>query len=189
MDYYQNTAISIDTLFAIVPLAPFRHTPGVVFDLVPRSLITRINAIDRVMHESAAISPGPIGATQRPWYMHPHQDDNLIVMHGTRHVDLYRKPHGRIESFEVTPDRISRNGTILHQGAAMLVWPSGVFHRIQSGTTGSASLNFAVHYQGFDIRNNFNIYDLDPESGVFRVIRRGEEDQQAYTEVTPTETG
>ena len=60
----------------------------------------------------------------------------------------------------------------------MLVWPCGVFHRIQSDKqTGSASLNFGVRYDGFDIRTNFDIYDLDPATGEHRMIRAGYLDQ------------
>jgi hypothetical protein len=61
----------------------------------------------------------------------------------------------------------------------MLVWPCGVFHRIVScPEQGSSSVNFAVHTYGFDIRTNFNIYDLDTESGQFKVIRAGYLDQK-----------
>lgn len=188
MDYYSKVIAEIAGVFKIVPLTPFRHTPGVFFDLVPAGLVGRISAIDRVVHEHGAVSPGPVGDVDRPWYMHPNQDDNLIVMAGSRHVDLYRKQHGRIESFVVTPREIRRNGELLFEGSAMLVWPRGVFHRIVSGEHGSASLNFAVHYPGFDLGTNFSIYRLDPASGDFAVIREGYRDQYDYTEVSaPTE--
>jgi hypothetical protein len=60
----------------------------------------------------------------------------------------------------------------------MLVWPRGVFHRIRSDEkSGSASLNFAVRYEGFDIRTNFNIYDLNPADGEYWMIRAGYLDQ------------
>lgn len=39
-------------------------------------------------------------------------------------------------------------------------------------------MNFAVHYEGFDIKTNFNIYDLDTETGKFEIIRAGHLDQQ-----------
>jgi hypothetical protein len=40
-------------------------------------------------------------------------------------------------------------------------------------------VNFAVHYEGFDIRTNFDIFDLNTETGEFKVIRAGHLDQQA----------
>src|SRR5512133_1501474 len=88
-------------LYRIIPLTPFRRTPGVSFDFVPMAAIPRISAIDRVLHQGGAVSPGPVGEVAQPWYMHPHQDDNLLVLQGVRHVDLYSESHGRLESFRV----------------------------------------------------------------------------------------
>ena len=44
---------------------------------------------------------------------------------------------------------------------------------------GSASVNLATHYDGFDIETNFSIYDLDVETGAYHVIRRGSRDQSS----------
>ena len=165
-------------LYRIVPLRVLRKTPGVSFDLVPTEALPRIDGLDRVLHDGGAVSPGAVGDVLRPWYMHPCQDDNLVVLHGTRFVDIYTQAHGRVESLDLTPHRITHNGKIIYDGGAMLVWPRGVFHRIRSDETlGSASLNFAVRYEGFDIRTNFNVYDLDVESGEYRTIRAGYLDQ------------
>ncbi|MEN8134961.1 MAG: hypothetical protein ABFS18_05425 [Thermodesulfobacteriota bacterium] len=163
--------------YKIIPLNTLRRTKGVAFDNVPTEAMVRIDAIDRVIHASRAISPGPVGEVARPWYMHPHQDDNLVILHGVRLVDIYIKKHGRIESFEVTADRIVKNSKVVYDGPAMLVWPRGVFHRIKSLAAGSSAINFAVHYAGIDMRTNFNIYDLDPETGEFKMIREGFKDQ------------
>ena len=104
--------------------------------------------------------------------------DNLVVLHGTRFVDIYIKKYGRIKSFEVTPKKVAENGKVIYEGAAMLVWPRGVFHRIRSSDEGSSAINFAVHYEGIDMRTNFNIYDIDLNTGRFKVIREGFKDQQ-----------
>ena len=109
-----------------------RKTPGVSFDLVPTEVLPHIDGIDRVLHDGGAVSPGAVGDVSRPWYMHPHQDDNLIVLHGTRFVDIYTKAHGRVESFDVAPHQIRHGGKVVYDGAAMLVWPRSVFHRIRS---------------------------------------------------------
>ncbi len=163
--------------YSIVRLAKLRETPGVHFDCLPVELLPRIDAIDRVLHDQSAVSPGPVGEITRPWYMHPHQDDNLMVLYGTRYVDIFSVRHGRVESFEITPGIVKQNGAVVHDGPAMLVWPRNVFHRIVSGPEGSASVNFAVHYPGMDIKTNFNIYDLNPDTGKFKVIREGFRDQ------------
>lgn len=162
--------------YRIIPLQPLRRTPGVFFDNVPMACLPRIDAIDRVIHEKSAVSPGPVAGVERPWYMHPHQDDNLIVLYGTRHVDIYAPEHG-LANFVVAPNEIRQEGRVLFAGPAMLVWPCHVFHRIVSGPEGSASLNFAVHYPGLDPRTNFNIYDLDLASGRHAMIREGFRDQ------------
>ena len=167
----------ISGFYKVVALQPFRKTAGVSFDILPKNLVMKIDAVDRVIHKSSAVSPGPVGDVSEPWYMHPHQDDNLIVLQGTRHVEIYVKSHGRIESFVITPERIEHNSKLLYDGPALLVWPRGVFHRIKSGAEGSASINLATHYEGIDMRTNFNIYDLDTATGKFRVVREGHLDQ------------
>jgi len=167
----------IPGLYKVVALQPFRKTAGVSFDILPKSLVPKIDAVDRVIHKNRAISPGPVGDVPEPWYMHPHQDDNLIVLQGMRHVEIYTKAHGRVESFIVSPERIEHNDKLLYDGPALLVWPRSVFHRIKSGETGSASINLATHYDGIDMRSNFNIYELDIDSGKFRVVREGHLDQ------------
>lgn len=164
-------------LYRIIALKVFRKTQGVSFDLFPLEAIPHIDSIDRVLHDHSAVSPGPVGEVPRPWYMHTHQDDNLIVLSGRREVDIYTPSHGKIEHFTVTPDKIYHNGQLVFEGGAVLVWPRGVFHRIVSGEEGSASINLAVHQEGFDIKTNFSIYDLNTDTGEYRVIREGHQDQ------------
>jgi hypothetical protein len=169
---------AVEDLYRVIPLKVLRRTEGVDFDNVPLEAIDRIDAIDRVIHLHGAISPGSVGDVARPWYMHTHQADNLAVLHGARYVDLYTPKHGKVEKFVVTPDRIEHNGRLLTDRAALLVWPTCVFHRIESdGKVGSASINFAAHYDGFDIRTNFSIYDVDTETGEYEVVRDGYKDQ------------
>jgi hypothetical protein len=164
-------------LYKIVSLKVFRKTQKVTFDFVPIDLLPRIDAIDRVIHESNATSPAPVGSVERPWYMHPYQEDNLIVLYGTRHAEIYTPHHGRIETFTVTPHEILKDNKVIHRGGAMLCWPTGVFHRIQSGSQGSASLNLAIHYGGFDILTNFSVYDVNITTGEYKIIREGYLDQ------------
>jgi len=167
----------VKDFYRIIALRPFRKTEGVSFDIVPMEFLPRIDGIDRVIHAHGAVSPGPVGDVERPWYLHPHQEDNLIVLQGRRTVDIYTRERGRMETFVVEPERILKDGKVFHEGPAMLVWPCNVFHRIRSGEQGSASLNFAARFDGFDIKTNFSIYDLDTATGEYRVIRAGHLDQ------------
>jgi hypothetical protein len=161
----------------LIALKPFRRTEGVAFDILPMEVIPRIDAVDRVIHAHDAVSPGSVGACARPWYVHTHQEDNLMVLAGQRTVDIYTVEHHRVESFVVTPQRVLKDGNVLYDGPAMLVWPCNVFHRIVSGASGSASINFAVRTPGFDINTAFNVYDLNTATGDYHVVREGRLDQ------------
>ena len=63
----------------------------------------------------------------------------------------------------------------------MVVWPAGIFHRIISGDEGSISINFATRTNKFDIKDNFNIYNLNVYSGEYNVLKDGSEDQPDFT--------
>ena len=176
MDYLFD---EVERFWRIIKLKPFRRTEGVAFDILPMQYLPKVDGIDRVIHASAALSPGSIPGVERPWYCHPHQEDNLLVLQGVRMVDIYTLEHRRLEHFVVEPERVYHEDKLIYDGPAMLVWPTNVFHRIVSGKDGSASLNFAVRLPGFDIDTNFSVYDLDTATGEFRVIRKGSLDQFA----------
>jgi hypothetical protein len=167
-------------IYKIIPAKEFRNTESVQFHSLP--LLENLKGLDLVRHQANAISPGSVGDTEKPWYMHPHQIDNLIVFQGVRYVDLYRVDQGEVVRLEVTPEKIIKNGEVLYEGPAMLSWPTDTFHRITSGTEGSYSLNFAVREEGFDIKTNFNIFKLDSDSGQYEVVREGFKDQKPCTE-------
>jgi hypothetical protein len=165
--------------YGIIPLEPLRKTPGVRFDMVPMDIFPRIDAIDRVIHEGGAVSPGSVGDEERPWYVHEHQEDHLIVLHGAREVELFWPEYGKIDVFQVTAGEIKKNGAVVYAGPAMLTWGRGVFHRIKSDDrAGSASLNIAIRHEEFDIKTNFSIYSLDQLTGEYKVIRPGHLDQR-----------
>ena len=99
-------------LYRIIPLRMLRRTPGVHFDEMVPSDIPKIDGIDRVIHAANSISPGPVQtdtvSVKRPWYMHPGQDDNLMVLQGTRYIDIYNpvgnqrsgKDRGKMRNFQ-----------------------------------------------------------------------------------------
>ena len=168
----------VENLYRVIKLKEFRKTEGVSFDVKVKDMVPKIDAIDRVLHKGAAVSPGPVGEIERPWYMHPHQEDNLLVLKGTRHIEIYTPEHGKVEKFVVSPDYVEHNGERIIDGGGLVVWPTGVFHRIVSEEDGSASVNLATHNEGFDIKTNFNIYDLDTETGEYSLLREGYKDQK-----------
>ncbi len=163
----------------IITLKPFRKTEGVSFDILPMKYLPKIDGVDRVVHKHGALSPGSVGDVKRPWYLHPQQEDNLLVLQGVRMVDIYSLKYRRLEHFTVEPERVFHNDKLVYEGPAMVVWPTNVFHRITSGENGSVSLNFAVRLPGFNIDTNFSVYDLDTKTGEYKVIREGKLDQFA----------
>jgi len=171
-------------LYRIIPLRILRRTVGVKFDEIVPSDIPKIDGIDRVIHGPNSISPGPVEEStppvKRPWYMHPGQDDNLMVLQGTRYVDIFNPTNKERASFIITPDKVYKNDKLYYDGPAMIVWPAGIFHRIISGEEGSISVNFSTRTSNFDIKDNFNVYDLNIFSGDYRVIKDGSEDQPVH---------
>lgn len=161
----------------ITPLTVLRETPKVDFHDLPQDLIKEIAAIDRVEHGVGAFSPvAKDQPSLRAWYMHPHQEDNLLVLQGKRKIELYTVEHGKVEYFEATPHSIKHNGEIIAEGPTLLGWGTHVFHRVES-PEGSVSMNFARHFEGFSIKENFSIYTLDTDTGKYEMVRKGELDQ------------
>lgn len=175
MDYIVK---EVKDFYKVIKLKEFRRTEGVSFDIMVKSMIPKIDAIDRVIHDKGAISPGTVGSVKEAWYMHPHQEDNLFVLQGKRNVELYMPEHGKIEHFVITPDYIEHNGERILEGGGLIAWSTNVFHRITSGDEGSASINLATHLPGFDIKTNFNIYDFDIDTGEYELLREGYKDQK-----------
>ncbi|MDP2791907.1 MAG: hypothetical protein Q8O15_09160 [Rectinemataceae bacterium] len=176
MDYVLD---EVDRFWRIIKLKPFRRTEGVAFDIMPMKYLPKIDGIDRVIHKHGALSPGSVGDVVRPWYLHQQQEDNLLVLQGVRYVEIYSLEYRRVERFTVEPERIFHNDKLVYEGPAIVVWPTNVFHRIVSGDDGSASLNFAVRLPGYDVNTNFSVYDLNVETGDYRVVREGKLDQFA----------
>jgi len=168
-------------MYRLIPLRNLRRTKGVKFDEMVPSDIPQIHGIDRVIHGPNSISPAPVEDTvpkvKRPWYMHTGQDDNLLVLQGTRYIDIFEPITKRKASFIVTPDKVYKNEKLYYDGAAMIVWPAGIFHRIVSGVEGSISINMSSRTDKFSLMDNFNIYNLCTTTGKYETIKEGHEDQ------------
>jgi hypothetical protein len=177
----------MSNLYRLNPLRILRRTYGVSFDEIVPSDIPRIHGIDRVIHLANSISPGPIEDVKRPWYMHTNQDDNLLVLQGTRYIDIYNPKDKQGASFIITPDKVYKNEKLYYNGPAMVVWPAGIFHRIISGSEGSISVNFASRNHGFNLKDNFNIYDLNKDTGEYKLLKQGIDDQPDFNYKYPND--
>ncbi len=170
--FHPDIIYKIDGLAHVIPFTVLRQTKGVDFQAIP--FIEGMNALDRVIHDEDAFSPGTVEEVLRPWYMHPQQDDNLITLAGTRIVELYTPAHGKIETFEISASQITHNGKVVCNGPGLLGWPPYVFHRNHSPYVGgSTSINLAIRFKNFNIDTEFNIYDMDTQTGKYRMIRKG----------------
>lgn len=167
----------IPGLYRIIPVQVLRRIGNVEFDAIPIPN-EGISGLDRVWHKGDnVLSPDSVEGVERPWYMHPYQDDYLMMFNGVRYNELYHPKNGHV-TVEATTEYIKIDGKTVHEGSsAIVMWPRGVFHRIKSNGD-AVSINLAVRYkEGFDIDTEFNVYDVNTETGESRLIREGHLDQ------------
>eukprot|EP00727_Mastigamoeba_balamuthi_P005794 m51a1_g1834 hypothetical protein (187) ;mRNA; r:548515-549305 len=162
----------------VIPLQRFLNKDKTTtFSGLPMAEFPRIDGVDHMLVAPNAKSPGSVGAVDG-WYLHKYQQDNLLVMRGT-HVAFLRRADrpGVVETFVVGPDFIERNGVRLLDGPCVLRWEPETYHQVHSGPEGSASLNFAVRCEGFDLKHEFDIWDVHGDGSDGVVVRQSHEDQ------------
>lgn len=131
-------------MFQLLDFQKFRDTPSVqFFDItVPAS-----NARDLVNHEGPAISPNNDKNNAWQFYLHPHQEDNLLALSGGRTFHLI--------NFEWThPHHVVRLDANRH----ILRIPPGTFHRSESDLKGSLVINQAVRSEATNVQREFRVY-------------------------------
>ena len=133
-------------MFELIPYTRFRDTPSVRFFDVT---IADSNARDLVVHRGPAVSP-PDAEESGAWqfYLHPHQDDNLLAASGGR--TFYLVNLAWAQPFHVV--RLESGGDILNI-------PRGTFHRSLSDPDGSVVLNQAIREPGVCVEREFRVYD------------------------------
>jgi len=133
-------------MFELLAYERFRDTPSVRFFDVT---VDTSNARDLVIHSGPAVSP-PDDASTGAWqfYLHPHQEDNLLAASGGRTFYLVNL------AWEV-PFHIVR----LESGGHILRLPHGTFHRSLSDPDGSVVLNQAVREDGVSLVREFRVYN------------------------------
>ena len=133
-------------MFELISYERFRDTPAVRFFDVT---IGSSNARDLVIHSGPAISP-PNDLKTGDWqfYLHPHQEDNLLAASGGRTFYLVNLSWD--QPFHIV--RLAAGGDILRI-------PPGTFHRSISDLDGSVVLNQAVRDQGASLASEFRVYN------------------------------
>ena len=105
-------------MFELIPYEKFRDTPAVrFFDIT----VAESNARDLVIHAGPAVSP-PDEENTGAWqfYLHPHQEDNLLALHGGR--TFYLVNFGFMLLFLATGSRPERPLVV----AEHLSWKIGI---------------------------------------------------------------
>ena len=102
-------------MFELISYEKFRDTPSVrFFDIT----VATSNARDLVIHEGPATSPNNSDNGAWQFYLHPHQEDNLLALSGGRTFYLvnfsWNYPYHMV--------RLEARGDILRL-------PPGTFHR------------------------------------------------------------
>jgi hypothetical protein len=135
----------IRPMFDLISYHKFRDTPSVrFFDItIPNS-----NGRDLVFHDGPATSPNNAEDGSWQFYLHPHQEDNLLAVSGGR--TFYLVNFAWASPFHMV--RLEANGDILRI-------PPGTFHRSVSDRTGSLVLNQAVRSAQATIEREFRVYN------------------------------
>lgn len=133
-------------MFELLSYERFRDTPAVRFFDVT---VDTSNARDLVIHSGPAVSP-PNDPDSGAWqfYLHPHQEDNLLAASGGR--TFYLVNLAWKQAFHIV--RLQSGGDILRI-------PPGTFHRSISDPDGSVVLNQAVREEGVSLVQEFRVYN------------------------------
>jgi hypothetical protein len=132
-------------VFELVSYKRFRDTPSVrFFDIT----VTQSNVRDLVIHKGPALSPPDSESGYWQFYLHPHQEDNLLALSGGRTFYLVNFSWNY-------PFHIVR----LETDREILKIPPGTFHRSVSDSKGSIVLNQAVREERADVKSEFQVYD------------------------------
>tara|TARA_Y100000389_G_scaffold204586_1_gene258165 strand:+ start:4464 stop:4985 length:522 start_codon:yes stop_codon:yes gene_type:complete len=78
---------------------------------------------------------------QEIWYQNQFEKNNLMVLNGSRNVDLYCPRTYKKENLIIHEDNIYRNGKLYYGSPAIISWSGDLFHKTEIGENGSFSLN------------------------------------------------
>lgn len=144
-------------MFKLVAYQKFRDTPNVrFFDIT----IAASNARDLVFHDGPAVSPNSDSFNNWQFYLHPHQEDNLLALTGGRTFYLVNLTWD--QPYHIV--RLEANGDILQL-------PPGTFHRSVSDPSGSLVLNQGVRDQQAIVEREFRVYNSGEIPRLAKVLR------------------
>jgi hypothetical protein len=83
------------------------------------------------------------------------EKNNLMVLNGSRNLELYCPRTYRKENLIINEDNIYKNGKLYYGCPAIISWSGDIFHKTESGENGSFSLNI--------IEKNYIMEDVTEE--------------------------
>lgn len=146
-------------MFELISFHRFRDTPSVqFFDIT----VADSNARDLVFHDGPATSPNNAAGGAWQFYLHPHQEDNLLAVSGGRTFHLvnfaWEYPFHEV--------RLDANQHILRL-------PPGTFHRSVSDPRGSLVINQAVRAAEATVESEFRVYNSAEIPRLQRLLTSG----------------
>ena len=146
-------------MFELISFHRFRDTPSVqFFDIT----VSDSNARDLVFHDGPATSPNNANGGAWQFYLHPHQEDNLLAVSGGRTFHLvnfaWEYPFHEV--------RLDANQHILRL-------PPGTFHRSVSDPRGSLVINQAVRAAEATVESEFRVYNSAEIPRLQRLLNSG----------------
>ena len=95
------------------------------------------------------------------WYQNRFEKNNLMVLNGSRYLDLYCQRTYKKENLIIHEDNIYRNGKLYYGSPAIISWSGDLFHKTESGENGSFSLNiieknYVIQEITQDIKSNID---------------------------------
>lgn len=141
--------MSIITMFKLIPLGQlFRNSSHRVDNVMIHDAL-KISGIYREIHGANSVSPigtehhfKILNSPAASWYANIYEKNNLLVLNGSRDLDLWCMKKDKMINFKLTEDKIYRNGKLYYGSPALISWGGDIFHKTKSGSEGSISINF-----------------------------------------------
>tara|TARA_Y100000389_G_scaffold194699_1_gene225065 strand:- start:2827 stop:3345 length:519 start_codon:yes stop_codon:yes gene_type:complete len=159
-------------MFRLLQLGSLKRLTNYKVDNVIHQDIAKITGIYRETHGSNVMSP--IGTEyvfkefhmnctdndegSKCWYANDFERNNLMVLSGSRTIELYCYVRKTREILTINEDNIYRNGKLYYGSPAMISWDGSIYHRTISGFKGCVSINFTQDsYTVSEIKNPIEV--------------------------------
>lgn len=128
----RNSNIKVDTLTKHIP-----NNSGIHREILSPNTISPVGSenITKDFNDTFIL-----GKSVR-WYANDYEKNNLLVLSGSRELELYCDVKKKKETLVINEDNIYRNGKLYYGSPAMISWYGCIYHRTTSGKDGCLSIN------------------------------------------------